>query len=125
MAGEISPGATEVLTALDAGGNTTKADHKGNAIATTVLAETAVCSDRSRCCRKPGVGRFIDVSATNVLVGFDLGASVVLFLFWVLRHAVPGFAVGWARGADPGRGETGRWTATVRPDYARVVDICP
>ncbi|HWB66011.1 MAG TPA: sodium-translocating pyrophosphatase, partial [Mycobacteriales bacterium] len=126
MSGEISGEGAEVLTALDAVGNTTKAITKGIAIATAVLAATALFGSFATAVQEKGVSSFsLDVSHPNVLFGLIIGASVV-FLFSGL--AISAVARAASRVVievrDQFRNEPGLMDGTVRPDYARVVDIC-
>jgi K(+)-stimulated pyrophosphate-energized sodium pump len=118
----------EVLTALDAVGNTTKAITKGIAIATAVLAATALFgSFATAVAGEKGAGFLLhlDVSKPNVLFGLILGASVVFFFSGLAINAV-------ARAAsrvvlevrNQFRNNPGIMDGTVRPEYARVVDIC-
>jgi K(+)-stimulated pyrophosphate-energized sodium pump len=126
MSGEISPEGAEVLTALDAVGNTTKAITKGIAIATAVLAATALFGSFSTAVQGAGVPVFsLDVSHPNVLFGLIIGASVV-FLFSGLAISAVARAAGRVviEVRDQFRNNPGIMDGTVRPDYARVVDIC-
>jgi K(+)-stimulated pyrophosphate-energized sodium pump len=126
MSGEISPEGAEVLTALDAVGNTTKAITKGIAIATAVLAATALFGSFATAVESNGVARFsLDVSHPNNLFGLVIGASVV-FLFSGLAISAVARAAGRVvlEVRDQFRNNPGIMDGTVRPDYARVVDIC-
>jgi K(+)-stimulated pyrophosphate-energized sodium pump len=126
MSGEISPEGSEVLTALDAVGNTTKAITKGIAIATAVLAATALFGSFATAVESNGVARFsLDVSHPNNLFGLIIGASVV-FLFSGLAISAVARAAGRVviEVRDQFRNNPGIMDGTVRPDYARVVDIC-
>ncbi|MCW2738419.1 sodium/proton-translocating pyrophosphatase, partial [Nocardioides sp.] len=90
MSGDVSPGGAQILTELDAVGNTTKAITKGIAIATAVLAATALFGSYATSvfealrAANPTAdeANLLDFSVFNpaVLVGVLLGASVV-FLF--------------------------------------------
>ena len=84
MSGDVEGDGAQVLTKLDAVGNTTKAITKGIAIATAVLAATALFgSFRTQVESALGsrAGTFsLDVAQPNVLVGVIIGASIV-FLF--------------------------------------------
>jgi K(+)-stimulated pyrophosphate-energized sodium pump len=131
MSGDIDEKGAQVLTQLDAVGNTTKAITKGIAIATAVLAATAL------------FGSFTDTIATalvkyhatsspnfnivgpNVLIGVIIGASVV-FLFSGLAISAVGRAAGKIvfEVRNQFRTKPGIMDFTERPDYARVVDIC-
>ena len=128
MSGEIDAKGAEVLTALDAVGNTTKAITKGIAIATAVLAATALFGSFATAVATGKGGAFvlrIDVSKPNVLFGLILGASVVFFFSGLAINAVSraaGRVVFEVR--DQFRNNPGIMDGTVRPDYARVVDIC-
>jgi K(+)-stimulated pyrophosphate-energized sodium pump len=126
MSGEISPEGAEVLTALDAVGNTTKAITKGIAIATAVLAATALFGSFATAVESNGVAQFsLDVSHPNNLFGLIIGASVV-FLFSGLAISAVARAAGRVviEVRDQFRNNPGIMDGTVRPDYARVVDIC-
>jgi K(+)-stimulated pyrophosphate-energized sodium pump len=126
MSGEVEGAGAEVLTALDAVGNTTKAITKGIAIATAVLAATALFGSFATQVQEHGVGFFaLDVSHPNVLFGLIIGASVV-FLFSGLAINAVARAAGRVviEVRDQFRNEPGLMDGTVRPDYARVVDIC-
>jgi K(+)-stimulated pyrophosphate-energized sodium pump len=126
MSGEISPEGAEVLTALDAVGNTTKAITKGIAIATAVLAATALFGSFATAVESNGVAKFsLDVSHPNNLFGLIIGASVV-FLFSGLAISAVARAAGRVvlEVRDQFRNNPGIMDGTVRPDYARVVDIC-
>ncbi len=139
MSGDIDAAGAQVLTDLDAVGNTTKAITKGIAIATAVLAATALFGSYADAVRQAlrGLGDAIDTSATAVamvsyevispitLVGVILGAATV-FLFSGLAID----AVTRAAGAivfevrRQFREMPGIMTGQDRPDYGRVVDIC-
>jgi K(+)-stimulated pyrophosphate-energized sodium pump len=128
MSGEIDAKGAEVLTALDAVGNTTKAITKGIAIATAVLAATALFGSFATAVATGKGGSFVlhlDVSKPNVLFGLIIGASVVFFFSGLAINAVSraaGQVVFEVR--DQFRNNPGIMDGTVRPDYARVVDIC-
>jgi K(+)-stimulated pyrophosphate-energized sodium pump len=131
MSGEISPAGAEVLTALDAVGNTTKAITKGIAIATAVLAATALFGSFAtsvntiKLKQNPGFVFSLAVDKPNVLFGLIIGASVV-FLFSGLAISAVARAAGRVviEVRDQFRNNPGIMDGTVRPDYARVVDIC-
>ncbi|RZS79397.1 K(+)-stimulated pyrophosphate-energized sodium pump [Motilibacter rhizosphaerae] len=140
MSGDVEGPGARILTELDAVGNTTKAITKGIAIATAVLAATALfgsytdawqnafsdagatASDLSDALQL----RFsLDIAQPNNLVGLVLGAAVV-FLFSSLAIT----AVSRAAGAvvyevrKQFRDNPGIMTYETRPEYGRVVDIC-
>jgi K(+)-stimulated pyrophosphate-energized sodium pump len=126
MSGEISPEGAEVLTSLDAVGNTTKAITKGIAIATAVLAATALFGAFATAVSGSGdVGIVLNVGKPNVLFGLIIGASVV-FLFSGLAISAVARAAGRVviEVRDQFRNNPGIMDGSVRPDYARVVDIC-
>ncbi len=132
MSGDVSPTGAQILTELDAVGNTTKAITKGIAIATAVLAATALFGSYSDAIVQAlrAAGEAIDVFTANVvspatLVGMLLGAAVV-FLFSGLAVN----AVSRAAGAvvmevrKQFRDHPGIMDGSERPQYGRVVDIC-
>ncbi len=128
MSGEVSPQGAEVLTGLDAVGNTTKAITKGIAIATAVLAATALFGSFATAVGEgygAGFSLHLDVSKPNVLFGLIIGASVVFLFSGLAINAVAraaGRVVMEVR--DQFHNNPGIMDGTVRPDYARVVDIC-
>ncbi|MDQ3783500.1 MAG: sodium-translocating pyrophosphatase [Actinomycetota bacterium] len=121
MAGGLGEQADQTMADLDAVGNTTKAITKGLAIATAVLAATSLFgSFQDIVGNQP-----IDISAPNVLVGLLIGAGVPwLFASLTIR------AVGRAAGTvvmevrNQFANNPGIMDYSVKPDYARVVDIC-
>ncbi len=131
MSGDVHGDGAQTLTELDAVGNTTKAITKGIAIATAVLAATALFgsyTDSIRTVLAENYGKFIEqavVFAPQTLVGMVLGAAVV-FLFSGLAIS----AVGRAAGAvvfevrRQFREIPGIMEGTGKPEYGRVVDIC-
>jgi K(+)-stimulated pyrophosphate-energized sodium pump len=128
MSGEIDAQGAEVLTALDAVGNTTKAITKGIAIATAVLAATALFGSFATAVEEgkgTGFTLHLDVSKPNVLFGLIIGAAVVFMFSGLAINAVAraaGRVVMEVR--DQFRNNPGIMDGSVRPDYARVVDIC-
>jgi K(+)-stimulated pyrophosphate-energized sodium pump len=135
MSGDVSPEGAQILTELDAVGNTTKAITKGIAIATAVLAATALFGSYSTSVAEAvldaGTLSDDDNTALNffvynpgVLVGVLLGAAVV-FMFSGLAIN----AVGRAAGAvvfevrRQFREIPGIMEGTGRPEYGKVVDI--
>ena len=135
MSGDVSPEGAQILTDLDAVGNTTKAITKGIAIATAVLAATALFGSYStsviEAVNDAGDLSADDISSLNffvynpgVLVGVLLGAAVV-FLFSGLAIN----AVARAAGAvvyevrRQFREIPGIMEGTGRPEYGKVVDI--
>jgi len=141
MSGDIDEQGARTLTELDAVGNTTKAITKGIAIATAVLAATALFGSytdtlksalaeaRDLALADPRVAteitNLLNVSNPRNLVGLLIGASVV-FLFSGLAIN----AVSRAAGAvvmevrRQFRDFPGIMDRTQRPEYGRVVDIC-
>jgi K(+)-stimulated pyrophosphate-energized sodium pump len=134
MSGDVSPEGAQILTELDAVGNTTKAITKGIAIATAVLAATALFGSYATSVAEalreaqPTSDEFalLDFNVFNplVLVGILLGAAAV-FLFSGLAIN----AVGRAAGAvvfevrRQFRDIPGIMEGSGRPEYGRVVDI--
>ncbi len=134
MSGDVSEEGAQILTELDAVGNTTKAITKGIAIATAVLAATALFGSYSASVAEalvkagptPDEFSAADFFVFNpgVLVGILLGAAVV-FLFSGLAIN----AVGRAAGAvvfevrRQFREIPGIMEGTGRPEYGKVVDI--
>jgi K(+)-stimulated pyrophosphate-energized sodium pump len=128
MSGDVEGEGAQALTHLDAIGNTTKAITKGIAIATAVLAATALFgSFRTQVESSLGssAGTFsLSVDKPNVLVGLIIGASVVFLFSSLLIMAV-------GRAAQrvvlevrmQFRNHPGIMTYEEKPDYSRVVDI--
>jgi K(+)-stimulated pyrophosphate-energized sodium pump len=131
MSGDVDGVGAQILTELDAVGNTTKAITKGIAIATAVLAATALFGSYTGAIVNSLIeagerGTFTaQVFAPNVLVGLLIGAAVV-FMFSGLAIN----AVGRAAGAvvyevrRQFREIPGIMEGTGRPEYGKVVDIC-
>ncbi|HEY7264856.1 MAG TPA: sodium-translocating pyrophosphatase [Trebonia sp.] len=129
MSGEIEGDAAQALTKLDAIGNTTKAITKGIAIATAVLAATALFGSFRDSVESAlganAAGTFsLNVALPNVLVGLIVGASVV-FLFASLLIMAVGRAAQRVvlEVRNQFRLHPGIMDYTEKPDYSRVVDI--
>jgi K(+)-stimulated pyrophosphate-energized sodium pump len=128
MSGDVEGEGAQALTHLDAIGNTTKAITKGIAIATAVLAATALFgSFRTTVEAQLGsaAGTFsLSVDKPNVLVGLIVGASVV-FLFSSLLIMAVGRAAQRVvlEVRNQFRTHPGIMKYTEKPDYSRVVDI--
>jgi K(+)-stimulated pyrophosphate-energized sodium pump len=135
MSGDVHGEGAQVLTDLDAVGNTTKAITKGIAIATAVLAATALFGsfkeaiDTAVAKAHPAAADArwlsLDISQPSNLVGLLFGAAVV-FLFSGLAIS----AVSRSAGAvvyevrRQFREHPGIMDGTELPEYGRVVDIC-
>jgi K(+)-stimulated pyrophosphate-energized sodium pump len=138
MSGDVKGEGAQILTSLDAVGNTTKAITKGIAIATAVLAATALFGAFTDAIKKAveDAGQhaanlasqfqgILDVANPRNLVGLIIGAAVV-FLFSGLAIN----AVSRAAGAvvvevrNQFKMHPGIMEGTEKPEYGRVVDIC-
>ena len=120
MSGDVTGQGAVTLQELDGIGNTTKATTKGVAIATAVIAATALFGAfRS----KSGVPH-IRVDNPEVLVGLLIGGSVA-FLFSALAiRAVGRSASGVVMEVrNQFREHPGIMDYTEKPDYSRVVDL--
>jgi K(+)-stimulated pyrophosphate-energized sodium pump len=131
MSGEVGPEGAAVLTSLDAVGNTTKAITKGIAIATAVLAATALFGSFREAVvdalEVAGVSDAFSLSIEqpDLLFGLIIGASVVFLFSGLAINAVSraaGRVVFEVR--EQFRTKPGIMDYTEKPDYARVVDIC-
>jgi K(+)-stimulated pyrophosphate-energized sodium pump len=132
MSGDVHGEGAQILTELDAVGNTTKAITKGIAIATAVLAASALFASYTSSAFQASVDAVGNVGDPSVfliydarlIVGVVLGAAAV-FLFSGLAIN----AVGRAAGAvvfevrRQFRDIPGIMEGTGRPEYGRVVDI--
>jgi K(+)-stimulated pyrophosphate-energized sodium pump len=132
MSGDVDGEGAAILTELDAVGNTTKAITKGIAIATAVLAATALFGSylnaitEALADAKSGL-QLLDfvVFSPDVLVGVLIGAAVVFMFSGLAVNAVSraaGAVVYEVRRQF--HDNPGIMDGTVRPEYGRVVDIC-
>jgi K(+)-stimulated pyrophosphate-energized sodium pump len=145
MSGDVDDDGARILTSLDAVGNTTKAITKGIAIATAVLAATALFGSFTNAIAEAVAasgatdeefgqlsiyerlqyGGVLNVGDPKNLVGLLIGASVVFLFSGLLINAVSRaagaiiFEVRRQFRNDPGIME-----GTSKPEYGRVVDIC-
>ncbi|MGH3797325.1 MAG: sodium-translocating pyrophosphatase [Pseudonocardiaceae bacterium] len=129
MSGDVEGAGVGILTELDAVGNTTKAITKGIAIATAVLAATALFGSYRDAIRSTAanldLNAVFNVSVPNVLVGLTIGAAVVFMFSGLAVNAVSraaGAVVYEVR--KQFRDNPGIMDGSVRPEYGRVVDIC-
>ncbi|GGX11163.1 sodium-translocating pyrophosphatase [Streptomyces noursei] len=134
MSGDVTGDGAQVLTDLDAVGNTTKAITKGIAIATAVLAASALFGSYRDAIANAvreighaagGLSLSLDISQPNNLVGLILGASVVFLFSGLAINAVSrsaGAVVFEVRRQF--RERPGIMDYTEKPEYGRVVDIC-
>ncbi|WP_065961498.1 sodium-translocating pyrophosphatase [Streptomyces sparsogenes] len=135
MSGDVEGAGAQVLTDLDAVGNTTKAITKGIAIATAVLAASALFGSyrdaiaeavrdvHTTVAGKTGLS--LDISQPNNLVGLVLGAAVVFLFSGLAINAVSrsaGSVVFEVRRQF--REKPGIMDYSEKPEYGRVVDIC-
>ncbi|HSJ50333.1 MAG TPA: sodium-translocating pyrophosphatase [Actinomycetota bacterium] len=127
MSGEFEGRPAQVLTGLDAIGNSTKAITKGMAIATAVIAATSLFGSFEEALKDAGLDPFngIRVDLPNVLVGLLIGGSVA-FLFSSLAIRAVGRAASQVvvEVRNQFRDHPGIMEYKEKPDYARVVDIC-
>ncbi|MBP2364407.1 sodium-translocating pyrophosphatase [Pseudonocardia parietis] len=136
MSGDVEGDGVDILTELDAVGNTTKAITKGIAIATAVLAATALFGSYRDAINQAlgeagvtladaGSGFAYEVFSPNTLVGVIIGAAVVFMFSGLAVNAVTRaagavvFEVRRQFATKPGIMD-----GTERPEYGRVVDIC-
>lgn len=140
MSGEVSEAGAAVLTDLDAVGNTTKAITKGIAIATAVLAATALFGSYADAVRSAVVDLGERVVAIDplresmltyslispiTLVGVLLGAATVFLFSGLAVDAVTRAASAIVHEVRRQfRTMPGIMTHEQRPEYGRVVDIC-
>src|SRR5450631_4367402 len=142
MSGDVHGDGVQVLTELDAVGNTTKAITKGIAIATAVLAATALFGSYTDAAataineaaktltKEPSLATRVSLLDYQVitpanLFGLILGASVVFMFAGLAINAV-------TRAAGAIVFEVRRQfrvffndtASTEKPEYGRVVDIC-
>ena len=143
MSGDVDGEGAKILTELDAVGNTTKAITKGIAIATAVLAATALFGAYSDAWQGAVTKMSLDgtlggepegrtlqlfdtqIVSPNTLVGLLLGASVVFLFSGLAINAVTraaGAIVFEVRRQF--REIPGIMEGTTKPEYGRVVDIC-
>ncbi len=131
MSGEVSAEGAKILTELDAVGNTTKAITKGIAIATAVLAATALFGSYSDAIKNALVAAGETVSeftanvvSPNTLVGMLLGSAVVFLFSGLAVNAVARAAGAVVREVRRQFREIpGIMEGTNKPEYGKVVDI--
>ncbi len=141
MSGDVDVEGAKVLTELDAVGNTTKAITKGIAIATAVLAATALFGSYTDAWRTEAIKALAgsttnpsartqlafstDIVTPSTLVGLMIGAAVVFLFSGLAINAVTraaGAIVFEVRRQF--REIPGIMEGTTKPEYGKVVDIC-
>ena len=138
MSGDVDENGARILTELDAVGNTTKAITKGIAIATAVLAATALFGSYTNTLAssladagikaadvQTQILGLLNISNPRNLVGLLIGAAVVFLFSGLAINAVSrsaGAVVMEVRRQF--REFPGIMNRTQRPEYGRVVDIC-
>ena len=134
---DLEPRARQIMADLDAVGNTTKAITKGIAIASAVLAAVSLFGSfvtdagkvqqemvKAGILAESSIVSVIDIANPRVFVGALIGGAVP-FLFSSLAILAVGRAA--ALIVDEVRRQfriPGLMEGRVKPDYARVVDIC-
>ncbi|MEY4311348.1 MAG: hypothetical protein RLZZ571_118 [Actinomycetota bacterium] len=133
MSGDVHGEGAKVLTSLDAVGNTTKAITKGIAIATAVLAATALFGSFRDAVTNAAKGAgttaleyagVLDAANPKNLVGLLIGASVVFMFSGLAINAVSraaGAVIFEVRRQF--RVHPGIMKGTELPEYGKVVDI--
>ena len=133
MSGDVHSEGAQVLTSLDAVGNTTKAITKGIAIATAVFAATALfgafrdaVTNAAASYTGPDMQykAVLDIANPANLFGLLIGAAVVFMFSGLLINAVSraaGSVIFEVRRQF--REKPGIMAGTELPDYSRVVDI--
>jgi K(+)-stimulated pyrophosphate-energized sodium pump len=133
MSGDIDHAGARVLTDLDAVGNTTKAITKGIAIATAVLAATAlfgsytntVVSALKSAGSNATIDSLLNVSLPKNIVGLLIGAAVVFLFSGLAINAVSRSAMAVVfEVRRQFKNFPGIMDGTQRPEYGKVVDIC-
>jgi K(+)-stimulated pyrophosphate-energized sodium pump len=138
MSGDVDENGAQILTELDAVGNTTKAITKGIAIATAVLAATALFGSYTNTLQSSladaGISPerigaeilgMLNISNPRNLVGLLIGAAVVFLFSGLAINAVSrsaGAVVMEVRRQF--REFPGIMERTQRPEYGKVVDLC-
>ncbi|MCX6419086.1 MAG: sodium-translocating pyrophosphatase [Actinobacteria bacterium] len=145
MSGDVDEEGAAILTSLDAVGNTTKAITKGIAIATAVLAATALFGAFTDAVQKAvqnanvtqaqdeALSQYerlqyfgiLNVGDPKNLFGLLIGASIVFLFSGLLINAVTraaGAIIFEVRRQF--RDDPGIMAGTSKPEYGKVVDIC-
>jgi K(+)-stimulated pyrophosphate-energized sodium pump len=143
MSGEVSEEGAKILTDLDAVGNTTKAITKGIAIATAVLAATALFGSYSNAIvdavtkavgdTAANASKYLDpvshffkanIASPDTLVGVLVGAAVVFLFSGLAVNAVSRAAGAVVREVRRQFREIpGIMEGINKPEYGKVVDI--
>jgi K(+)-stimulated pyrophosphate-energized sodium pump len=138
MSGDVKGEGAQILTSLDAVGNTTKAITKGIAIATAVLAATALFGAFTDAIKEAVIAAgknaadlaeqfqgILNVADPRNLVGLVIGAAVVFMFSGLAINAVSRAAgavvVEVRRQFEK---HPGIMKGTEKPEYGAVVDIC-
>jgi K(+)-stimulated pyrophosphate-energized sodium pump len=133
MSGDIDQAGARTLTELDAVGNTTKAITKGIAIATAVLAATALFGSYTDTVTKAlstagselDLDQLLNVSDPRNLVGLLAGAAVVFLFSGLAINAVSRAAMAVVfEVRRQFQSFPGIMDGSQRPEYGKVVDIC-
>ncbi len=133
MSGDIDHDGARTLTDLDAVGNTTKAITKGIAIATAVLAATAlfgsynlsVTAGLVEAGSDLSLDSLLNVSDPRNLVGLLVGAAVVFLFSGLAINAVSRSAMAVVfEVRRQFKDFPGIMDGSQRPEYGKVVDIC-
>jgi len=128
MSGGLGGSADEIMASLDAVGNTTKAITKGMAIATAVIAATSLFGSYRAAVIGTGVAIFRDfairIDRPQVLIGLLIGGAVPFMFSSLTIRAVGRTAFAVVQEVRKQfRENPGIMDYSVKPDYARVVDI--
>jgi K(+)-stimulated pyrophosphate-energized sodium pump len=130
--------ARQILADLDAVGNTTKAETKGIAIGSAVIAAVSLFASFIAVIAVGGedkisamtmvqydliVGK-LTVANSTVFIGFLLGGAVPFLFSSMLMRAVGRAAFQIVHECREQFRDKEIWAGTKKPDYARVVDIC-
>jgi K(+)-stimulated pyrophosphate-energized sodium pump len=130
--------ARQVLADLDAVGNTTKAETKGIAIGSAVIAAVSLFAsfiaviavgseDKLNMMQEPQYRFFagqLTVASPLVLIGFLIGGAVPFLFSSMLIRAVGRAAFYIVNECRAQFLDKAIWAGTKKPDYGRVVNIC-